>query len=166
MPLTNLLRKNTNFIWNMHCQHAFENLKALLTNYPILYMPDYNKPFELKVDASNSGVGAVLMQKIKDDDHPISYFSKKFNKHQLNYSTIEKEALALILSLEHYDIYLSSTPFQIKVYTDHNPLTFINNMKNKNQRLSRWSIILQNFNISIHHVKGSENLIPDTLSRA
>ena len=70
-------------------------------------------------------------------DHPISYFSKKFDKHQRNYSTIEKECLALILALEHFDVHLGTTVHPVLVFTDHKPLTFIYRMKNKNQRLVR-----------------------------
>ena len=73
-------------------------------------------------------------------DHHISYFSKKFDKHKRNYSTIEKECLALILALEHFDVYLGTTVHPVLVFTDHNPLTFIHGMKNKKQRLVRWSL--------------------------
>ena len=76
-------------------------------------------------------------------NHPISYFSKKFDKHQRNYSTIEKECLALILALEHFDVYLGTTVHPVLVFTDRNPLTFIHRMENNNQRLVRWSLTLQ-----------------------
>ena len=98
-------------------------------------------------------------------DHPISYFSKKFDKHQRNYSTIEKECLALILALEHFDVYLGTTVHPVLVFTDHNPLTFIHRMKNKNQRLVRWSLTLQEYNLDIRHIKGKDNVMADALSR-
>ncbi|MCJ8733428.1 hypothetical protein PDJAM_G00223360, partial [Pangasius djambal] len=94
LPLTNLLRQNVVF-WSPACQSAFESVKILLTSAPVLSAPNLGKPFKLEVDAS--GTGAVLIQ--EDDhgvDHRVCYFSKKFLKHQLNYSTIEKEALALL----------------------------------------------------------------------
>lgn len=76
------------------------------------------------------------MQKGTDSiKHPICYYSCKFDCHQQNYSTSEKEALALVSALQHFSVYLNSMPFHIVVYTDHNPLTFINRMKNKNQWL-------------------------------
>ena len=78
---------------------------------------------------------------------------------------VEKETLGLVLVLEHFDVYLGSTPFKIKVYTDHNPLTFLKTMKNKNQRLVRWSLALQEYNLEIQHIPGSENVVPDALSR-
>ena len=77
----------------------------------------------------------------------------------------EKETLGLVLALEHFDVYLGSTPFKIKVYTDHNPLTFLKTMKNKNQRLVRWSLALQEYNLEIQHIPGSENVVADALSR-
>ena len=75
------------------------------------------------IDRSDVGTGFVLVQEASDGlDHPVSYFSKKFLKYQKNYSVVEKETLGLVLALEHFDVYLGSTPFKIKVYTDHNPL--------------------------------------------
>ena len=119
------------------------------------------------VDASDVGSGAVLLQ--EDDkgiDHPVSYFSYKFNIHQRNYSTCEKETLALILALQHLRVYLDAPAAEVLVYTDHNPLVFINRMKDKNQRLLRWSLVLQEYNLKICHVWGKDNIIADALSRA
>lgn len=105
-PLTSLLSPSKSFVWSPGCQYAYVNVKALLCNAPVLVAPDYTLPFKLEVDASGVGAGAVLLQEDKSGvDHPISYFSRKFNKHQLNYSTIEKEALALILALQHFEVY-------------------------------------------------------------
>ena len=99
-------------------------------------------------------------------DHPVSYLSKTFNKHQKIYSTIEKEFLSLILALQHFEVYLNSSSSPTVVFSDHNPLNFIHKMKNKNQRLLRWSLLLQKFNLDIRHIKGKDNIIPGTLSRA
>ena len=164
-PLTALLRKDAKFLWNQNCQLAFEKIKAMLMSNPILKAPDFDKPFKLAVDASDVGAGAVLLQEQNGVDHPVCYFSRKFDNHQQNYSTIEKEALALLLALQHFDVYLCSSPFVINVYTDHNPLVFVNKMKNKNQRLLRWSIIMQQYNVLINHIRGLENVIADALSR-
>ena len=166
-PMTNLLSKDVEFHWSTDCQMAFEKVKAVLSHYPVLQAPNFQKAFKLSVDASDVGAGAVLQQ---DDehgiDHPVCYFSKKFTKYQRNYSTIEKETLALILALNHFDVYLCTTYTPIIVYTDHNPLVFINKMKNKNQRIMRWSLILQEYDVEIYHVKGRENIIADSLSRS
>ena len=165
-PLTNLLKKCQEYQWTPDCQAAFQKVKMMLSSKPILRAPDFQKQFYLMVDASDTGAGAVLMQ--CDDlgiEHPVCYFSRKFDQHQKNYSTIEKEALALLLALQHFDVYLNTTVFPIVVYTDHNPLVFVNKMKNNNQRLLRWSLLYQEFNIEIHHVRGKDNVIADALSR-
>ena len=165
-PLTNLLSKKVKFVWTDDCQLAFDKVKLLLQKSPVLKSPDYEKPFKLIIDSSDIGTGSVLVQEASDGlDHPVSYFSKKFLKYQKNYSVVEKETLGLVLALEHFDVYLGSTPFKIKVYTDHNPLTFLKTMKNKNQRLVRWSLALQEYNLEIQHIPGSENVVADALSR-
>ena len=98
-------------------------------------------------------------------EHPVCYFSKKFEKGQKNYCTSEKELLALVLALQHFEIYVSAGGYPVTVYTDHNPLTFLHRLKNKNQRLLQWSILLQQYTLDIQHIKGQENVIADTLSR-
>ena len=165
-PLTNLLRKQEPFIWTSACQEAFERVKAILLSSPVLTAPDFDKQFKLYVDASDVSAGAVLQQ--EDDqgiDHSVSYFSRKFEDTQRRYSIIEKETLALLLALKHFDVYLNMTAKPVLVFTDHNPIVFINKMKEKNQRLLRWSLILQQYNMQISHIKGRKNVIADALSR-
>ena len=165
-PLTNLLRKNVSFIWSDECQRAFDRVKMLLMSAPVLVMPDFMKPFILTIDASDVGVGAVLLQEdTKGIEHPIGYFSHKLNASQKNYSTSEKETLALVTALQHFDFYLTPTQFPVQVYTDHNPLVFLNKMKNKNQRLLRWSLALQSYDLCIKHLPGKQNMLADALSR-
>ena len=133
---------------------------------PVLSTPDFSKQFKLTVDASDVGIGAALFQEHSDKvDRVVSYFSKKLTKCQQKYSTIEKECLALLLALQHFDVYLNVTLHPILVYTDHNPLTFLHKLSNKNQRLTRWSLLLQEYNITIKHIKGKDNVIADALSR-
>ena len=164
-PLTNLLKKEVLFKWNADCQESYDQLKAVLTNFPILKAPDFNKPFLLAVDASDYGVGAVLSQVEEGEESPVAYFSKKMSEAQRKYSTVEKEVLSLIMALDHFEIYLSNNPSMLTVKTDHNPIVFINKFKNKNRRLMRWSLILQEWNLDIQHVPGKLNIVPDTLSR-
>ena len=165
--LTNLLKKDQKFVWSESCQNAFCKIKAVLASSPVLAAPDFSKQFKVYVDASDVSVGAILTQQGDDGiDHPIVYFSKKFNMYQRKYSTIEKECLALVLALQHFDVYLNATVHPVLAFTDHNPLTFINKMKNKNQRLMRWSLILQEYNLKIVHIKGKDNVIADALSRS
>ena len=167
LPLTNLLKKNIQFVWDESCQKAFDKLKNLLCHYPVLQSPNFNTPFSLAVDASDDAAGAVLLQHDNDHiiEHPVAYFSKKFNRHQKNYSTIEKELLALILALQHFEVYVGAGQKPLTVYTDHNPLVFLHKLKNKNRRLLNWSLILQEYNICIKHIKGKDNVIADCLSR-
>lgn len=161
-PLTDLLSPKRRFHWSESCKHAFDSIKALLTN-----VPKFDQPFKLSVDASNAGAGAVLLQEGDDGlDHPVSYYSKKFSRHQVIYSTIEKEALALVLALKHFEVYVGSSVAPVTVFTDHNPRVFIHQIRNTNQRLMHWALSLQNFVIEIHHVRGKENVLADALSRA
>ncbi|CAI5660942.1 unnamed protein product [Oreochromis niloticus] len=140
-PLTKLCSPKVPFEWSAQCQHAFESAKSLLCSTPVVAAPNFSRPFKLEVDASATGAGAVLLQ---DDEegvwHPVCYFSAKFKHHQLNYSTIEKEALALLLALQHFTVYVGSSASPVTVFTDHNPLVFLNRMYNHNQRLMRWAL--------------------------
>ena len=151
----------------VHRKQAFCKMKYLLCSEPVLTAPNFSKPFRLAVDTSDVGAGAVLLQ-IDDEniEHPVCYFSKKFNIHQKNYSTVEKETLALILAVQHFDVYISSSSKPIVVYTDHNPLVFLHKMKNKNRRLLNWSLMLQEYNLQIEHIKGKDNVCADALSRS
>ena len=165
-PLTILLSVKVPFHWTDASQQAFEAAKALLSSAPVLAAPTFEKPFKLAADASDCGAGAVLLQVGSDGvDHPVCYFSRKFNRHQMVYSTIEKEALALVWAVQYFDVYLSSASVPITVYTDHNPLVFIDRMRTSNQRIMRWSLILQPYSLKIEHIKGIDNVIADALSR-
>ena len=107
--------------------------------------------YDIETDVIDVGVGAVLTQLLCSDgfDHPISYYSKKFNKHQHNYATVEKECYALVLALHHFDVYINVTRYPILVFTDHNPLVFMSRMKDKNQKIQIWSLIIQRYNLEI-----------------
>lgn len=165
-PLTDLLSPRKAFVWTPACQHAFDNIRSLLTQAPVLTAPNFSEPFKLEVDASDVGVGAVLLQTDKNGvDHPVSYFSKKFNIHQVKYSTIEKETLALLLALQHFEVYVGSSNKPLIVYSDHNPLVFLRHMYNQNQRLMRWALAMQDHHLEIRHKKGCDNVIADALSR-
>ena len=166
-PLTNLISPKVNFAWSPQCQESFLQLKNLLINKPVLKCPDFNRSFQVQVDASDAGAGAVLLQEAEGADkilHPVCYMSHKFKPHQRSYSTVEKELLALILALEKWDIYLGQGK-PILVFSDHSPLQFLTRMKNKNQRLTRWALFLQKYDITVKHIKGKENVIADMLSR-
>ena len=165
-PLTNLLKGKVKYIWSDECQNAFVKLKSIMANEPVLAAPNFSKPFKVAIDASDVGVGAVLLQ--DDDDgieKPVSYFSKKLNKYQKKYSTIEKEALSMILALQQFEVYLTNSKGEIILYTDHNPLVFLDRFKTKNSRIFRWSLLIQPYALKIVHVSGKNNVIADALSR-
>ena len=164
-PLTDMTSPNVTLDWTDECQLAFEKAKSILGSKPVLSIPQFDKPFKLRTDASQLGTGALLFQiDDEDNEHPVAYYSKKFSPHQQHFSTIEKEAFAIISSLKHFEYYVQNG-LQIEVFTDHNPLVFLQKMKNENQRLLRWSLQLQEFNIVIRHIPGSRNVIADCLSR-
>ena len=108
-PLTQLLSKKSKFVWTPSCRRSFEQIKSLLCCSPVLKALDFSQPFRLAIDASGVGIGSVLLQVDSDNiEHPVSYFSRKFNSCQRNYSTVrKKETLALVLSLHHFDVYAS-----------------------------------------------------------
>ena len=118
------------------------------------------------MDASQEGVGAVLLQPDDQDvNHPVSYFSRKFTPAQRNYSVVEQELLAIILALQRFEVYVPAYGPQVTIFSYHSPLQFLAQFKYKNMRLTRWSLLLQEYNLLIKHIKGSENVTADCLSR-
>lgn len=160
------------FAWSILILFDLICVKQLLNRLnfyvaPLLIAPNFSLPFKIDVDASASGAGPALLQEDKHGmDHPVCYFSKKFLKYQLHYSTIEKEALALLLSLQHFEEYVGSISLPVKVFNDHNPITFLARIRNSKQCIMRWALIVQEFNIEICYQKGKENVLADALSRS
>ena len=104
----------------------------MLCYAPVLLVPNFCKLFKVDVDVRDVGAGEVLLKEDENGiDHPVCYFSDKFNKHQMVYLTTEKEFLALILSLLLFEVYVSSSSLPLTILTDHNPLTCLHKMKNK-----------------------------------
>nr|GFD16281.1 reverse transcriptase domain-containing protein [Tanacetum cinerariifolium] len=110
-------------------------LKEKLTEVPILIAPDWDQPFELMCDASDFAVGAVLGQKIKKHFRPINYASKTMTKAEANYTTTEKEMLAVVYAFEKFRSYLIMN--KSIVYTDHSPLKYLFAKKDAKARLLR-----------------------------
>ena len=165
-PLTDLTRKSepSKIRWTEAAEKAFADLKLAMQNHPVLVPPDFTKPFILQVDASQRGLGAVLAQTDADgEEHPIVYCSRKLLDREMRLATIEKECLAIVWSVKLLRPYLLG--HEVILETDHNPLVWLGSIKDSNQKLLRWSLMLQEYNITIRHKKGSQNAGPDCLSR-
>ncbi|KAM1934599.1 hypothetical protein ACFX15_018766 [Malus domestica] len=135
----------------------------MLTSAPIIRPLDWSIPFELMCDASDYALGAVLGQRKEKQPHVIYYASRTLNDAQLNYSTTEKELLAVVFALDKFRSYLLGT--KVIIYTDHAALKYLLTKKEAKPRLIRWMLLLQEFDIKIRDKKGSENVVADHLSR-
>ncbi|GJX85045.1 reverse transcriptase domain-containing protein [Tanacetum coccineum] len=162
-PMTHLLEKNTPFIFSEECIQAFQTLKKKLTEAPILIAPDWDQPFELMCDASDYAIGAVLGQRIEKHFRPIHYASKTMTEAESNYTTTEKEMLAVVYAFEKFRSYLIMN--KSIVYTDHSALKYLFAKKDAKARLLRWVLLLQEFDFKVVDTKGAENLAADHLSR-
>ena len=158
-PLHELTKKGATFTWAAAQQDAFKTLKDKLTHAPLLQLPDFNKTFELECDASGIGLGGVLLQEGK----PVAYFSEKLSGPSLNYSTYDKELLALVRTLETWQHYL--WPKEFVIHSDHESLKHIRSQAKLNRRHAKWVEFIESFPYVIKHKKGKENIIADALSR-
>lgn len=163
-PFTNCLKKGATININDPIYiKTFEDCKALLINDPILEYPDFSKEFNLTTDASNVAIGAVLSQGIIGKDKPIAFASRTLNNAEQNYSTIEKELLAIVWATKYFRPYLFGRKF--KIITDHKPLQWLMSLKEPNSRLVRWRLKLEEFDYEILYKKGKQNTNADALSR-
>ena len=165
-PLTELTKKgqrNQDIKWGESQEKAFNQLRQALVSKPILKMVEISKPFTLQVDASDLGIGAIVLQEENGKKVPVAYASRKLKQSERSYAVIEKECLALVWAVQKFSRYLYGTPFTVE--TDHCPLKYLNEAKLKNARLMRWALILQPYRIHINAINGSENVGADYLSR-
>jgi hypothetical protein len=154
-----------NFIWKTEHQQAFELLKLELSQYPVVRLPDYDKPFHISTDASDYAIGGILQQRDENNhEYVVSYFSRKLSKSELKHSPFEKEALAVRDTVAKFDHYLRHAPFMI--YTDHLSLTHLKKFTDLRDKLSRLAIhLLSNYEFDIQHKPGIKNGNADALSR-
>lgn len=163
-PITKLLKKDAIIdINDPSYRECFEYCKNLLTNEPILQYPDFSQIFHLTTDASNYAIGAVLSQGPIGQDKPIAYASRTLNDHEINYSVIEKELLAVVWATKYFRPYLYGRKFNI--FTDHKPLEWLSSIKEPNSKLTRWREKLEDYNFNIKYKKGCQNVVADGLSR-
>ncbi|GBG67113.1 hypothetical protein CBR_g81537 [Chara braunii] len=134
-PLTNLTKKDTPFLWSLHCQLAFTRLKKALTRAPVLKLPDPTLPFILTTDASQYGIGAVLQQDDGNGLRPVEFMSKKIKTQKLQDSTYEKELYALVCALKHWKHFLLGRHF--KIFSDHSTLQWMKSQGELNDKLAR-----------------------------
>ncbi|KAG1459842.1 hypothetical protein G6F56_006072 [Rhizopus delemar] len=159
-PLYRLLKDGKqHFNWTEDADRAFMALKERMVNLPTLAYPDPKVSYDLHTDASNVGLGAVLVQ----TGRPIAYASRTHSDAERNYSTTERECLAIIWSLNYFYPYLYGAHFSI--YTDHAALKSIIATKMPRGRIARWILTIQSFTFTIYHRKGALNSDADALSR-
>ena len=164
-PLRHLTKNDTKFQWTANCEEAFEKLKELLTQGPVLAFPITNKEFIVEVDASKVGVGGVLLQEQHDGSiRPVSYCSYALSPPQQNWETYSKEVFALVLSSRKWHPYLFGNKCIFR--SDHDPLKTIRNKKDPRGKIANWLMELEEYDYVIHHVPGKENITADCLSRA
>ena len=157
-PLTQLLKKNTPWIWAKPCEVAFEFLKQSLMSAPVLVHYDPEGNLEVIVDASKVALGAILMC----NDRPVAYESRKLTPAESRYDTGDRELLAVIHALKVWRPYLDGVPF--KLVTDHEPNTYLKSITNWSDRQARWNQKIERFSYTWVYRKGLEN-IADPLSR-
>ena len=163
-PLTNYLSSKSNDITlDEDALAAFEELKRALTHAPILQAPDWSLPFEIMCDAFDYAVGAILGQRREKKPVAIYYARKTLSDAQRNYSTIEKELLAVIFAVDKFRSYLLCS--KRIVYSDHAAIRYLLTKKEAKPRLLRWILLLQEFDLEIRDKKGCENFVADNLSR-
>ena len=170
-PLTTLMKKGKKFEWTPACQKSFDLLKETLCGEPVLKYADTSKPYTLYTDASKFGWAGVLTQsyttvidgKSNTTDHQVAFVSGLFRGSQLNWATLIKEAFAIYMSVKKLSFYL--TDAKILLRSDHKPLQKFLQKNTLNSKVNNWAMELEAFNIQFDYIKGSSNILADTLSQ-
>ena len=162
-PLCRLLEKDTRFNFDDSCKAAFEEIKIKLVQAPIMAAPEWDQGFEIMCDANDFAMGAVLGQRKEKIFRTIYYASRTFNEAQENYSTTEKEMLAIVFACEKFRQYILGS--HVIIHTDHVAIKYLMSKKEAKPRLIRWVLLLQEFDLEIKDKKGCDNVIADHLSR-
>ena len=144
-------------------QICIDEIKSRLVTAPIMLTPDWNNDYEIMCDASDYAMGVVLGQRTEKIFKATYYASKTFNEAQENYSTIEKEMLAMVFACEKSRPYILRS--HVIIHTDHAASRYLMAKKEAKPRLIRWILLLQEFDLEIKDKKDSDNVIADHLSR-
>ncbi|KAI2646962.1 Transposon Tf2-9 polyprotein [Labeo rohita] len=169
-PLTSMLKgKPKTLTWTPEAIQAFQQLKQSFISAPILAHPDPQLPFVVEVDASTTGVGAVLSQQQQQGKstelHPCAYYSKKLSPAERNYDIGNRELLAIKLALEEWRHWLEGSIHLFQVLTDHKNLQYLRDAKRLTPRQARWALFFTRFQFSISYRPGAKNVRADALSR-
>jgi hypothetical protein len=162
-PLNLLRKKGVKFVWGPAQQRAFEDLKLAIINPPVLCMADFSRKFILQTDACSSAVAAVLLQDFDGDRQPIAYASRTLSQQERKFSAYELECLAVLFGLEKFRPYVEHVEFDLE--TDNQALMWCLSHPRQLGRIGRWVVRLASFKFVVHHIRGTQNVIADTLSR-
>lgn len=164
LPLVKLLRKGVPWNWTDEHNKAFNNIKKIFLDTILLKFPDYSRTFYLQSDSSGTALGVELYHLNKEGDHEVLGFASRILRgSELLYTVTEKELLAIIFGLKKFRVFILGFPLVIR--TDHFALKFLQHCRILNERLTRWMLYLNEFNYTIEHVRGKENIVCDVLSR-
>eukprot|EP00253_Pinus_taeda_P007499 PITA_07499 len=161
-PLFKLLTKDCEFKLDPDFQSAFETLKTRISEAPILRGPNWKLPFHISTDALDIALGAVLGQKYLVP-YAIYYTSKNLTPTELNYTVTKKAFLAIVHAINKFRHYITS--YETFIHTDHSAIRYLMNKPITNGRVTRWLLLLQEFNITVLDRLGKQNTVADFLSR-
>ncbi len=167
-PLTTMTKRTASrLMWSPEALHSFQELKARFTSAPILRHPDPERQFIVEVDASNTGVGAVLSQRQGEPAklYPCAFFSRKLSAAERNYDVGNRELLAMKLALEEWRHWLEGTTHPFIILTDHKNLEYLRSAKRLNPRQARWALFFTRFHFTVTYRPGTKNTKADALSR-
>ncbi|CAJ0938719.1 unnamed protein product, partial [Ranitomeya imitator] len=168
-PLTDLTKKGADVVnWSSAAVEAFQELKRRFSSAPVLCQPDVSLLFQVEVDASEIGAGAVLSQRSSDGlvMKPCAFFSRKFSPAERNHDVGNRELLAMKWAFKEWRHWLEGAKHRVVVLTDHKNLTYLESAKRLNPRQARWSLFFSRFDFVVSYLPGSKNVKADALSRS